>query len=114
MSFLNKRVYSKKSSICDTIPKNKRINFSNDYVQQVPGGKKEKANQMEKDRLISIFNLAEKNNLIDLVELFWNRVTYECLATFNFDSSMRKTQKSKALEKCNMSPTANCPREHVC
>ena len=27
---------------------------------------------------------------------------------------MRKTQKSKALEKCNMSPTANCPREYVC
>ena len=30
------------------------------------------------------------------------------------DGSMRKTQKSKALEKCNMSPTANCPREYVC
>ena len=70
---------------------------------------------MEKDGLISIFNLAEKkNNLIDLLELFSNRVTYECLATFNFDGSMRKTQKSKALEKCNMSPTANCPREYVC
>ena len=47
------------------------------------------------------------------MELFRNRVTYECLAAFNFDSSMRKPQKSKALEKCNMSPTANCPREYV-
>ena len=61
-----------------------------------------------------IFSLAKKSNLIDLVELFRNRVTYECLATFNFDGSLRKTQKSKALEKCNMSPTANCPREQVC
>ena len=39
LPFLNERVYSKKSSIPDTIPKNKRINFSNDYVQQVSGGK---------------------------------------------------------------------------
>ena len=51
ISFLNKRVCSKNSSIRDTIPKNKRINFSNDYVQQVLDGKKEKANQMQKDRL---------------------------------------------------------------
>ena len=69
---------------------------------------------MEKDELISIFNLAEKSNLIDLVKLFRNRVFYECLSTFNFNGSMRKTQKSKALEKCNMSPTANCPREYIC
>ena len=72
--------------------------------------KKKKANQMEKDGLISIFNLAEKSNLIDLVELFCNRVAYECLAMFNFDGSMQKPQKSKALEKCIMSATANCPR----
>ena len=43
ISFLNEQVYSKKSSIRDTIPKSKRINFSNDYIQQVPGGKKEKS-----------------------------------------------------------------------
>ena len=58
--FLNERVYSKKSSIRDTILENKRFNFSNDYVQQVQVGKKEKANQIGKDGLISIFNLAEK------------------------------------------------------
>ena len=84
ISFLNERVYSKKSSIRDTIPKNKRINFSNDYILK----EKEKANQMEKDGLISTFNLAEKSNLIDLVELFCNRVACECLATFNFDGSV--------------------------
>ena len=52
--------------------------------------------------------LQKKSNLIDLVKLFRSRVTYECLATFNIDGSIRKNQKSKALEKCNMSPTANC------
>ena len=114
ISFLNERVYSKKSSIRDIIPKNKTINFSNDYVQKVPCGEKGKANQMEKDGLISIFNLLKKSNLIDLVELFCNRIIYECLANFKVDGSMRKTQKSKALEKCNMSPTANCPHKYVC
>ena len=69
---------------------------------------------MEKDGLTSILDLGEKSNLIGLVELFRNRVTYECLATFNYDGSMRKTHKSKALEKCNMSPAASCPREYVC
>ena len=43
ISFLNEGVYSKTFSIRDTIPKNKRINFSNNYVQQVPRGKKEKS-----------------------------------------------------------------------
>ena len=43
---------------------------------------------MKKDRPISLFNLAGKSNIIDLWELFRNRVTYECLATFNFDGSM--------------------------
>ena len=59
ISFLNERDDSKKSSIRDIISKNKRINFSNDHAQQALGGKKEKANRMEKDGLISIFNLAE-------------------------------------------------------
>ena len=114
ISLPNEGVYSKKYSIRDTIPKNKRINFSNDYVQQAPGGKKEKVNQMKKDGLISIFRLAEKIGLIELVELFRSRAFYQCFSTFNFDDSMWKTQKDKALEKCIMSPTTNCPREYVC
>ena len=40
LSFLNERVYSEKSSIRDTIPKNKRIDFLNSFVKQVQGGKK--------------------------------------------------------------------------
>ena len=69
---------------------------------------------MEKDGLISIFDLAEKSNLIALVELFRNRVTYDCFAAFNFGGSMQKTPKSKPLEKSKLSPTANCPLKYVC
>ena len=113
LSFLSQQVYSKKSSIRGTIPKNKMINFSNDYAQQVSGRIREKVSQMEKDGLISIFSIAEESNLIVLVELFHNRVTYGCLVAFNFDGSIRNTQKSKALEKCNMFLTTNRPREYV-
>ena len=68
---------------------------------------------MEKDGLASIINSTEKSNLINLVELKSNKVTFDSLIAFNLDGSMRKTQKSKALEKCNMSPTANCLPEYV-
>lgn len=47
LSFLKKRVYSKKSEIRDIIPKSKGIN-----IQQLLCGQKEKANQTEKDELI--------------------------------------------------------------
>ena len=45
--------------------------------------------------------------------LFCNRVTYEFLAVFNFGGSVQKTQKGKALEKCSMSPTVQCPCKYV-
>ena len=45
-SFLNKRVYSKTSEVRDTILKNKGIDFSNGYIQQLLCG--QKANQIEK------------------------------------------------------------------
>ena len=48
---------------------------------------------MEKDGLISIFNLAKESNPIDLVKLLRNRVTYQCLPAFNFDGSKPKTKK---------------------
>lgn len=88
LSFLKKRVYSKKSEIRDTIPKSKGIN-----IQQLLCGQKEKANQTEKDELIWIFNLAKERNLIDLVELFCNRVTYACLATFNLVVQCKKLRR---------------------
>ena len=107
LSFLSERVHSKNSSLRDSVPKNKRMFFSTDYVQQIPGGKKEKDNQMEKDGLLSIVNLAEKNNMIDLVNLLSNRITYDCLSVLNSDGSMRRNQKCKAT------PMVTPPREYV-
>ena len=68
--------------------KNKRIYFSTDYVQKIPGDKKEKSKS--NGGLLSIVNIAEKNNMIDLVDLLSNRITFECLSVFNSDGSMRK------------------------
>ena len=48
ISFLNHRVYIKKSSIRETIPKNKRINFSNDYVNKYRVVKKKKLSKWKK------------------------------------------------------------------
>ena len=111
--YLKERVYTKNSSLRDTITRNKRMDFANDNIPTPNGGVKEKANQMEKEGLLSIFNLAEKSKLIDLGELFRHRVTSECLGAFNFDGSMRKTQKSKTLETFDLSPV-DCPRNYVC
>ena len=62
LAFLQERVFSKQSSIRDTISRNKRINFTNDYISKAPGDTmKQKASQMESNGLVAIFNLAEKN-----------------------------------------------------
>ena len=112
-TLMRERVYSKSSSIRDTISRNKRIDFSSDLVQAGPSGKKEKANTMEREGLLSIFNLAEESNLIDLVQLMGNRITNECLSVFNFDGSMRKNQKSKALQSCTMTPHSSNPKDYI-
>ena len=59
---------------------------------------------MEKEGLISIFNLADKCQIVNMIEFFRNRVTTECLGAFNPDGSMRKTQKSQTLEKFSLTP----------
>ena len=37
----------------------------------------------------------------------------ECLSVYNVDGSMRKTQKSKLLEKFLLAPVLEVPREYV-
>ena len=111
-SYLKERVYSKELSMRDTIHKNKRIDFTNDYVSKAEGTGREKANQMEKDGLVAIFNLVDKSDIIDSSELFKYRITSECLSAFNSDGSMRKTQKSKILTKFNLS-SVDSPRNYV-
>ena len=61
LAFLQERVFSKQPSIRDIISRNKRINFTNDYISKAPGDTmKQKANQMESNGQVAIFNLAEK------------------------------------------------------
>ena len=83
IAFLQERVFSKQSSIRDTITRNKGINFTNDYISKAPGdamkqkapgdamkqkapgdamkqkapgdAMKQKANQMESNGLVAIF-----------------------------------------------------------
>ena len=74
---------------------------------------KQKANEMESNGLVAIFNLAEKYKLIDLATILQSRVTEECLSVYNVDASMRKTQKSKLLEKYLLTPVLEVPREYV-
>ena len=60
-TLLQECVYTKQSSIRDTISRNKRIDLASDYVPKACGeNMKQKANQMEKNGLISIFNLRKK------------------------------------------------------
>ena len=114
LAFLQERVFSKQSSIRDTISRNKRINFTNDFNSKAPGDTmKQKANLMESNGLVAIFNLAEKNKLIDLATILQNRVTEECLSVYNVDGSMRKTKKSKLLEKFLLTPVLEVPREYA-
>ena len=113
-AILQDRVYTKHSSIRDTISRNKRVDFASDYVPKTSGDNmRQKANQMEKNGLISIVNLAETSKLIDLTELLQYRITDECLSVFNVDGSMRKTQKSKLLERFVLNPLVNAPRQYV-
>ena len=64
-------------------------------ISKAPGDtRKQKANQMESNVLVAIFNLAEKTNSLTWQQFY----KVECLSVYNVDGSMRKTQKSKLLE----------------
>ena len=41
------------------------------------------------------------------------RITEECLSMYNVDGSMRKTSKSKLLQKFDLHPVAEKPRDHI-
>ena len=56
---------------------------------------------------------SNKNKLIDLATILQSTVTEECLSVHNIDGSVRKTQKSKLLEKFLLTPVLEVPREYV-
>ena len=86
------------------VHKNSRRNFSN--PPPVPGtsdARVSKSEAMENKAMASIIALTEaheeKFNLVDVMDF---RVTDECLPIFNVNGTMRKTQKSKLVQKLQM------------
>ena len=91
-------------SFYSAVHKNSRRNFSN--PPPVPGtsdARVSKSEAMENKAMASIIALAEaheeKFNLVDVMDF---RVTDECLPIFNVNGTMRKTQKSKLVQKLQM------------
>ena len=62
-----------------------------------------KVAQMERSGLAALLELVDGSGMIDHLEsvISW-RVTEECLSLYNVDGSMRKTAKSKLLERFNL------------
>lgn len=52
---------------------------------------------MELNALKAVIDLAEVSQQLDLADLREHRDVDECVASFNFNSSYRKTQKSKLV-----------------
>ena len=102
--FLDERVFAKKKSLSDRIPRSIRLNFANQEVKAMTGATmKGKAQEMERVALASVIELVDKSGALKLEEELEHRVTEECLSIFNVNGTMRKTQKSKLLQTMNIS-----------
>ncbi|KAG0718244.1 Aromatic-L-amino-acid decarboxylase [Chionoecetes opilio] len=102
--FCNDRMLSDNIPFYSTVHRNSRRNFSN--PPPVIGDNTDKvikSEAMENKAMASIIALAEahdhKFNLINVMEY---RVTDECLPIYNVNGTMRKTQKSKEVDKLYM------------
>ena len=102
--FLDERVFAKKKSLSDRIPRSIRLNFANQEVKAMTGATmKGKAQEMERVALASVIELVDKSGALKLEDVLEHRVTEECLSIFNVNGTMRKTQKSKLLQTMNIS-----------
>lgn len=103
-TFCDDRMLSTNVSFYSAVHKNSRRNFSNPPpVSGTSDARVNKSEAMENKAMASIIALAEaheeKFNLVDVMDF---RVTDECLPIFNVNGTMRKTQKSKLVEKLHM------------
>ena len=64
---------------------------------------KGKTEEMESKAMSSVLELVEKSGALKLEDVLQHRVTRECLSIFNANGTIRKVQKSKLLDKFNMS-----------
>ena len=108
--YLKESIYSKCSSIYDTVHKNSRLTFAHDKLLK-PSGEtsKQRVGEMERGALAAIVDLVEISNLVDLTQIMKHRITAECLPIFNANGTFRKVQKSNLLEKLSLNPV-NAPR----
>ena len=84
------------------IPKNERSDFASNYISSDESFK-QKPEQIEKNKKISVFKFLKKNKIIDSVQLLNNRIIKESLEVFKFAGFMRNTKRSKLKEKMNNS-----------
>ncbi len=54
---------------------------------------------MECKALASVIGQVETSGALKLEDILQHRITSECLSIFNVNGTMRKTQKSKLLQK---------------
>lgn len=101
-SFLQERVFSKKTSLHAPIPLSKRLTFAKEPKEKPGEELKAKAAEMERSALKAVINLVEVSQLVDLSELLAHRVVEECVALFNSNGTYRKTQKSKLIQKLSL------------
>ncbi|MES9882370.1 MAG: hypothetical protein ABW185_15975 [Sedimenticola sp.] len=104
-TFMDERVYSKDKSLHDRIQRSNRHTFANTTADKATGGDlKVKQCEMESRALTSVVNIVDVSGLVPLSEVLKHRVTDECLTLFHVNGTLRKTQKSKLLQKLTQQP----------
>ena len=97
--FMDERVFSKKSSLNDRIPRNKHLNFANQELQNTDKLiAKEKANDMEQLSLFTVVEFVQTSGSFELEDVLQHRITKECLSIYNVNETLRKSQKSKLIQ----------------
>ena len=112
-TFLNERVYSKAIPFYGLVKRSKRKNFETQIVETTGGeSATKKVEDMERQALACVVNLAEESGGVHLEDILQYRVTEECLSLFNSNGTMRKTQKSKLLRTMSLVPVP-APRIYI-
>lgn len=83
-NFLPKRVFSKNTSLCASVPLSKHITFDQIPDQMKPRHDLEaRAAEIERTALKVVINVVEVSQLVNLSELLEHRAVEESLALFN-------------------------------
>jgi len=81
---LQDKVFSKKISLHEHVPLNKRLKFTKESSNEKPREDlKMRATEIEQNVLRAVINLVEDSQLVNLSELLEHHVIDECLALFN-------------------------------